>query len=295
MGFPPASTSRLTYGDNSVWLENADCRLSPPDGSFPILLARCRIQGISSLTTPCWALEVPGSSRAIWAEMLKKHAPIVVLDFPVGEQPESNLAKWKNHGWWLQRRHTRWLDLKGFHPEGLPKQRRKQWRRAKSHDWMLSKNPDVQELTDLHSTSRLRKKIANDEHQLQSLCENLIEREQLYIQTLLDENRKPLASGGFIPQGKRLIYAFGGTAAHNQQSSLAVVQLLISAMECAAEAGYDTFDFGGSMDPGVDQFYKEFGAQSVDKWRAVHVAHWARPWIRWRRPDLLLGSNTFAA
>ena len=295
MGIPPASASRLTYGDTSVWLEGMDCRLSPPDESFPILLGRGRIQGISSLTTPSWALEVPGSSRAIWAESLKKHAPIVVLDFPVGEQSESNLDKWKNEGWILQKRHTRWLELKGFHQGSLPKQRRKQLRRAESHDWVLSKTPSLRELTDLHSTSRMRKKIANDPRQLESLCKNLNEREQLYIQTILDDNRKPMASGGFIPQGKRLIYAFGGSASHDQQSSLAVIQLLISAIECAAEAGYEIFDFGGSMDPGVDQFYKEFGAQIVDKWRAIHVAQWARPWIRWRRPDLLVGSNTFAA
>jgi hypothetical protein len=57
-------------------------------------------------------------------------------------------------------------------------------------------------------------------------------------------------------------------------------------MRYAAQEGTMTFDFGGSMDPGVDRFYAEFGAEAVPKIRLVKMAPWWKPIMRWRRPDL---------
>ena len=54
----------------------------------------------------------------------------------------------------------------------------------------------------------------------------------------------------------------------------------------AGALGNKIFDFGGSTDPGVDRFYAEFGAEKHYRERAVRVDPWAKPWLKWMRPDL---------
>jgi hypothetical protein len=239
-----------------------------------------------------WALEVPGLAAGVLgaAEL----APLVAADFAPGELDAGGLRNWQEAGWMLQERHTRWLSLAGgFSPAQLPKQRRKQLRFAEAQGWRLGVIDDLDVLAGLHSASRNRKGIANDEEKLGTLLHRLSTTDHLTTWGVQDADGTWIAGCGFLPERGRLVYAFGGASGHSKESAAAVVWLLVRAMSVAADAGYGTFDFGGSMDPGVDRFYKEFGGEKVPKWRAVRVARWARPWIRLRRPDLLRGSGTF--
>ena len=82
------------------------------------------------------------------------------------------------------------------------------------------------------------------------------------------------------------LYAFGGQI-RGPQSAIASVAMLAKAMDIAIEKGANIFDFGGSEDPGVDRFYKEFGAKRVKKARLIYVVWWLKPIIRFIRPDLI--------
>ena len=84
---------------------------------------------------------------------------------------------------------------------------------------------------------------------------------------------------------QRCLYSFGGQK-RGANSAIASVAILALAMNEAQDRGATEFDFGGSADPGVDRFYKEFGARSVPKARLVKVAWWLKPVLRVVRPDL---------
>ncbi len=62
--------------------------------------------------------------------------------------------------------------------------------------------------------------------------------------------------------------------------------LIDAGIRDAVKREVNCFDFGGSMDPGVDKFYAEFGAEKVVKWRYMRCSWWAQPWLRLMRPDL---------
>lgn len=282
------SPSTATYG-TPAW---SDRLIRFVSGGSEVRLESSRVQGLRALTTPMWALEVPGLNSGVAAGL--GNVPLSVVDFAPGELDAEAVHVWQAAGWLLQERHTRWLPLEaGFSRAQLPKQRRKQLRFAEAQDWEIQNIDDLNVLAELHSASRNRKGIANDEPKLLALFSRLTANERLVAWGVRDADQAWIAGCGFLPERGRLVYAFGGAQGHSKASAAAVVWLLVRAMELAAAAGYAAFDFGGSMDPGVDRFYKEFGGEKVPKWRAVRVARWARPWIRLRRPDLLRGSGTF--
>lgn len=289
----PLLPDQLSYGTDA-WLADGGRRLSI-GGGREILLEPTSVQGIPGLATPSWALEVPGLDEPAWASALQQQAPIVVVDFPASFDDRDLLADWATRGWALSARHTRWLPLTpSFTADDLPKQRRKQRRRAEAQPWQMETRMGLGEFATLHQAARVRKKIAGDQTKLIGLLNRLSSNNLLTTSGVRRKDGVPLAACGFVPHGDRIVYAFGGAAEHTQDSAAAVVCLLTEGILAAAAAGFSTFDFGGSMDPGVDGFYREFGGVQVPKWRAVHVAPWAKPWIWLRRPELLRGSGTFA-
>jgi hypothetical protein len=62
--------------------------------------------------------------------------------------------------------------------------------------------------------------------------------------------------------------------------------LIAEGIKAAQSLGHQIFDFGGSQDSGVDQFYREFGAKKVPRFRAIRVRPLYRWWLNLTRPDL---------
>lgn len=247
-------------------------------------LESIRVQGVPAVVTPSWALEVPGAESSACANNLKNLPRLVVVDFT----PEADLDQkvWRKEGWHLQERHTRWLDLAADFEDHLPKNRRKQLRRARAAGFEVTPLEDMQILAATHSASRTRKSVANNEQKLLGLLQQLHAADELIARGIRHSDGSWLATAGFVRAGQRWVYAFGGAAEHSSDSAAAIVMLLTSAMRDAFNAGMQVFDFGGSADAGVDKFYAEFGARKVPKWRAVRAPNWARLWLKIRRPDL---------
>ncbi len=268
---------------SSAWLEG----MAAPavDGPFG-RLQRARIQGVSALVTPSWALDCGVETTAWTAELeaavlaaMRDHrSRVAVYDLPAGMP----LAAEPFKGWFVER-HTRIADL----ASSLPKHRLKQARKAQRLGMRVDfGRNDVPQMVKLHQLARDRKSIPSDAAALTKLLMRLAEAPGTQQVFVVDGADRTVAGGLFLStRPGQVLYAFGG-AERTAHSGLATVLLLVEAMQRAAEAGKHQFDFGGSQDPGVDQFYREFGGEKVLKYRGILCPPILRPWLRMRRPDL---------
>lgn len=266
-----------------AWLEG----MSAPavEGTFG-RLQRTRVQGIPALVTPSWALDC-GAEATLWTpqdeasvrEAMRVHrAGLAVYDLPAG----TALADEPFAGSFVER-HTRIADLS----DALPKHRLKQARKAQRMGMQVAfDRMDIPQMVRLHQLARSRKSIPSDAAALTRLLTRLSKEAGAMQAFVLDAAGLPIAGGVFLAtRPGEVLYAFGG-AERSEHSGLATVLLLVEAMERAAVQGSGRFDFGGSQDPGVDQFYREFGGERVVKYRGVLCRPQYRVWLRIRRPDL---------
>ena len=247
---------------------------------------RMWVRGVPALITAPWALHTARAAcdLEVWAAQPE---PWVVVDAP----PLLPFPQAPPVGGWFQQRHTRMLRLA---PEGavacVPANRRKQLNRALRVGLKAEPDVPVADVVRLHAGARDRKGLAADAAALERLLDALVASPWVRSWGIRDAEGRWVAAAVFLQERSRWVYAFGG-AERNSRSGLATVALLGAAIDAAAAAGADWFDFGGSTDPGVDRFYAEFGADAAPKWRWVRSAAWALPWMRWMRPDLVRGAQ----
>lgn len=246
------------------------------------ILVQGRIKGIRALFTPPGALHMACEVPIDWEKLGLARFPCVVVDLHPGMPCNASSE------WIIQERHTRQLQWmsESIHPvDELPKHRLKQIRKGERHGLRVELSSDHNRILSLHQEARLRKQLHSDETHLRSQLESVLKSPHQTSYVVQDAQGEDLASAVFLHEQGRTIYAFGGQK-RSKQSAWASVMLIAKGIEAAHERGNTCFDFGGSMDPGVDQFYAEFGAQAVSKLRCIRVARWARPWLQFLRPDL---------
>lgn len=245
--------------------------------------------GVSATITPPWAQDAGSDTnvKALLKRLRESQVSLMVLDLPAGAAlPEELPARC-----WAVERHTRQLTLGELDPvESWPSHRKKQLRRAEREGMAVSAASDVDLLVNLHQASRHRKGLNSDEIMLRRLLTELLQESDTCALVVKNSQGEPLAGGVFHgAEDNRCIYGFGGQFRTDApgESSRASVMLIAEAMRHASKTGKTIFDFGGSMDTGVDRFYAEFGAVKVTKWKIVRAAAWLRPLLRWYRPDLI--------
>ena len=276
VSFTPQPTS--WYADDG-WIEALGTESI--SSSFQFMAAR--VKGVPAWITPSWALEThieASKLRDFCAELEASSTPLVVCDLPPGLR-----GTW-GASWLVQARHTRWLeaDEAGNFPT-RPKHRIKQARKGKERGLRIEATKDLDALLALHQNTRERKSIASDAGQLRMLLAWVVASEHQSTYVVKDETGTAIASATFLHNAGRTIYAFGGQL-RSPLSGLATVMLIEQGITDASAIGNKVFDFGGSADPGVDRFYAEFGAKKHYRERAVHVASWAKPWLKLMRSDL---------
>ncbi len=274
------------------WLENCG------PGGFEFHnssgLVKTTIKGVPALFTPYWALDCGlvlksynGDKYSLFAkEISKRTEPYITIDLPpcsdefgfsttiVNQHTPSNIR--------IQWRHTRILEL----PSQLPSNRRKQVKRAEREMISCEEVQNWSNVHALHDESRNRKEITNNSAQLDKLLKSISSEDYSFAVEAKSSQGECIASGGFILlPNKRCLYAFGGQK-RGPLSGIASVAMLAEAMRIAKYKGAKWFDFGGSTDPGVDRFYKEFGAISIPKPRLIKISWWLRPILRLLRSDL---------
>lgn len=244
--------------------------------------------GVQAVVTPPWAQDI-GPYRddaALCAALEASRTTLTVLDLPAGTSAPHKLPR---HSWAVPR-HTRHITMSGEDPvEQWPATRRKQLKRAEREGMTVSRSSNLGLLVELHQAARQRKGIASQESQLKPLLEELLAEPSTHAWVVRNARQDAVAGGVFhAAETGRCVYGFGGQfrSEHPGESSRATVLLISAAMRHAAQEGAVTFDFGGSMDQGVDRFYAEFGAEAIPKVRLVKISPWWKPLMRWLRPDL---------
>ncbi len=249
--------------------------------SFHFMAAR--VKGVPAWITPSWALEThieASKLRDFCAQLEAASPPLIVCDLPPGLR-----GTW-GASWHVQSRHTRWLeaDGSGTFPT-RPNHRTKHARTGTERGLRMEAMKNLDVLLALHQNARERKSIASDADQLRMLLAWVVASEHQSTYVVKDGTGTAIASATFLHNAGRTIYAFGGQL-RSPLTGLATVMLIEQGITDAGAIGNKVFDFGGSADPGVDRFYAEFGAEKHYRERAVRVAPWAKPWLKWMRPDL---------
>jgi|TARA_B110000116_G_scaffold243741_1_gene233763 lipid II:glycine glycyltransferase (peptidoglycan interpeptide bridge formation enzyme) len=282
---------------SKAWLDNcgADCSLvfNSSRNKGDCAVACISLRGIHSLITPPWALDCGfNGSIKTYCELnefwLSQPEHIKVIDLPPCSDYENSLTSFaiKNNTstqFRIQWRHTRQIDI----TKKLPSNRAKQVRRAAKENIECRLVSNWNMVSTLHKESRIRKDISLNPEQLDKLLDAISQEEYSFAVEAVDPNGNCIASGGFLMlDSNTCLYAFGGQK-RGPHSAIASVAMLAKAMGIAKEKGATIFDFGGSEDPGVDRFYKEFGAKRVKKARLIYVVWWLKPILRFIRPDLM--------
>ncbi len=278
---------------SSSWLDNCS------SGGFVFNdicgLSKSSLKGVPVVITPPWALDCGlqctnynGDNYSKFIESLNtRPEPLLVIDLPPCSEDTAisvNTAVVKQNtpsNFRVQWKHTRILDL----PATLPSNRRKQVNKAQREGISCELVSDWSNVHRLHDHSRNRKDLANNSSQLGKLLNAISSESYSFAIEAKDSSGDCIASGGFVIDNNRCIYSFGGQK-RGALSAIATVARLHFAMEVALTKGAEKFDFGGSSDPGVDRFYKEFGAHQIPKARLVRSSWWLTPILKILRPDL---------
>jgi hypothetical protein len=265
----------------SSWLNNCGAEYSVfKTNNTSAALSRFSLRGVKALATPLWALDCGLSIECSQSDFialseywLSRPEAIKLIDLPPSDSITTFVRLHAPSGFRTQWRHTRQIDLHS----PLPSTRRKQIRRAERAGITCKLVDDWRYVTELHAESRNRKDLKSNNSQLSKLLTAISSEPFSFAVEATDSNGECIAAGGFVfTSTDTCLYSFGGQI-RSQQSGIASVLMLSFAMAHALEKGASTFDFGGSSDPGVDRFYKEFGAEFVPRARLVAVVWWLRP------------------
>jgi hypothetical protein len=284
--------TRSGFG-SAAWLGEQGLLLDSGDGS--LALFRGQFKRLFPLVcTPPWALhsDVHGTREAQQnlRTLLRDQAPMLAV-VDLGPRALDCLAP--PAGWIEVLRHTRQTRLLKDREPPCPSTRLKQERR------FLREGGSVQvasgeaqawsKVARLHQAARSRKGLPHHGTRLEELLNRLAPESWSFVCLALGPDGACLASGGFVVlEDGTCVYAFGGQQ-RSSNSGRASVAMLLAAMRHAQELGCERFDFGGSQDSGVDQFYAEFGAEVVPMRRWIKAPWWfawvfQSTWDAWTRP-----------
>ncbi len=281
---------------SQAWLGPSGTIHRVGDASMALQSTRLKMF-ISALITPAWGVhcDVQGDGLDrinLFKQVASEPATVKVLDV-LGATPEEAgaLPKWTH-----VTRHTRQLSLpQSTEDIPWPSQRLKQERRFLREGGRVEMNPGQgwQDVFALHLQSRARKSLDGRPAALKALLDNLYQQPWAFNVVAYDNAGSPVASGGFVGLSDgTTVYAFGGQQ-RSKGSGLASVAMIIAAGRVAQERGSHVLDFGGSLDAGVDQFYKELGGQAVAVSRFIHCPFWFRTlfpstWHAWTQPSTMV-------
>ena len=284
----------MSFGDE-LW--TGPKRLVLAQNKGRLTLCHSSFRGVFPLLfTPPWALHADmhghlSDQNAIVAALERLSPTLAVID--LGPRAASELRT--PRGWVEVCRHTRQLSIDPDSPTALPRHRLKQQRRFFREGGSVTVTKDQDEawgnVLDLHQISRRRKELASNGSRLETLLGRISQAPWTFASVAHDATGTAIASGGFvILEDQTCVYSFGGQQ-RSPGSGNASVAMLLAAIEHAREMGCTTFDFGGSQDSGVDQFYSEFGAEVILLRRWVKGPTWfptlfPSTWKVWTSPSV---------
>lgn len=101
----------------------------------------------------------------------------------------------------------------------------------------------------------------NDYNRLQQLLDILIDNKKGFVVSVMENNSELLASAFIIRSNNRLIYLMAASTQRGRKVN-AMTALIDDVFKKYIQSEY-IFDFEGSMIPGINNFYKKFGAETI--------------------------------
>lgn len=90
------------------------------------------------------------------------------------------------------------------------------------------------------------------------------------------------AAAWFVGQDKEAHYLFGGTSGQSGGPGL----LIWSAIKKLRNQGFHVLDLEGSMQPGIEQFFRSFGAEMTPYYRVRKAGLWVEVLLRLFKPSI---------
>jgi len=122
--------------------------------------------------------------------------------------------------------------------------------------------------------------VLSNEKILEGIIQTLAQHPQaIALQAILDGKIRAI-SVSVVDQNK-CIYLFGGYD-HQQPHHGAGVSCMWHSIKYAKHKGAHIFDFEGSMHPGIERYYREFGGTMFTSHQIRFTAHWLKLFKRFR-------------
>jgi len=160
-------------------------------------------------------------------------------------------------------RYSYWIDLKQTEEElwkKLSGEKRKSVTKAEKDALIIERSEDFPVIADLIVASLERNKALKNEELIRRIISDSM-KDQVIAFTAR-HGGELLAATFCVKDTDKVIYLFGGTAATNRHHGAGVACMWRSIL-FAKQSGAHVFDFEGSMQPGIEKYFREFGGDLI--------------------------------
>lgn len=161
-------------------------------------------------------------------------------------------------------RYSYWLDLRQTEEElwnKLSSEKRKSINRAQKEAVQVELVADRQSCFELILKSLSRNQVLKNQETIQKIVMNP-ELANVSFAFLAKNSAGPLATAFCVVNGDTAIYLFGGTSETTSNNGAGVMCMWQCILH-AKKLGLLKFDFEGSMQPGIERYFREFGGNLV--------------------------------
>lgn len=165
-------------------------------------------------------------------------------------------------GWQVTRRISHRADIRQDPEAGFTPAARRQVKKSIRDGYSIVAESNLETLQNLFAANPT---ILNPAQRqlLGKLHEYLLNQGEALFLTGKDLQGNSVCSGIFVPY-KQILYYLAGAVSPKHRNSGIMSLLLLEAMRMGRERGMTTFDFEGSMNPGIARFFKGLGGEETE-------------------------------
>ena len=169
-------------------------------------------------------------------------------------------------------RYSYWINLEQTEEElwaKLASEKRKSISKAIKDGLVIEQTEDFAMVANLIVDSLNRAGALNNEALIRKIIAPAMRKHALVFTA--KQNGDLMAATFCVRDGQKVIYLFGGTTAENRHHG-AAVSCMWQTILLAKKQGADLFDFEGSMQPGIEKYFREFGGDLIS-YAAIEKRH----------------------
>ena len=164
--------------------------------------------------------------------------------------------------------------------QALASEKRKSISKAEKDGLFVDPNVSAETVISLVKASLEKGGVLANQLLLTRLISMLVHHSDAICKQTVWEGKVVAVSIAVLDQN-RCIYLFGGYTADNAHHGAGVTCMWQTILEAKIKA-YAFFDFEGSMNPGIERYYREFGGQMISAHQIRKIALWLTAFKRFR-------------